>query len=461
MTGRALLNPDIFRAYDIRGIVGPGFDEQSVRLIGQGIGSEALAIGERTLFCACDARLSSPALAAALREGLYNSGVHVIDLGVVPTPLLYFATHTQACGSGVMLTGSHNPRDYNGLKIVLKKHTLADNQIQRIRERIDNNELTTGKGWHSYFDIAPLYLQTITADIRLQRQYKVVIDAGNGVGGLIATTLFRQLGCEVIPLFCEPDGNFPNHHPDPTRAENLVQLQAAIALQGADLGIALDGDADRIGIVTASGHALSADHLLLAFAMDILPENPDARIVFDVKSSHHLPNLITAHGGKPIMCKSGHSFVKQKIYETDALLGGEFSAHIFFKHRWFGFDDGIYTAARFLELMDKGDTSADMLLEKMPCSYSTPELFAPIAEEDKFAVMATLTAQLHFADATLELLDGVRVDFTDGWALIRASNTTANLVLRVEADTEAALARIQQQFRRAVLAIVPTLALPF
>jgi phosphomannomutase / phosphoglucomutase len=461
MATRAMLNPDIFRAYDIRGIVGPGFNAEGVRLIGQAIGSEAIAAGERTLFCAADARLSSPALAATLREGLYNSGVHVIDLGVVPTPLLYFATHTQEFGSGVMLTGSHNPRDYNGLKIVLNKHTLADNQIQRIRERIDNNELAHGKGWHSRFDIAPLYLQAVTERIHLQRRYKVVVDGGNGVGGLVATTLFRQLGCDVIPLFCEPDGNFPNHHPDPTRAENLVQLQAAIALHGADLGIALDGDADRLGIVTASGHVLSADHLLLAFAMDILPDNPGASVVFDVKSSHHLPKFITAYGGKPIMCKSGHSFVKQKIYETDALLGGEFSAHIFFKHRWFGFDDGIYAAARFLELMDKYQASADTLLAKMPTSFSTPELFAPIAEEDKFAVMATLKSQLHFADSTLELLDGVRVDFADGWALIRASNTTANLVLRFEADTAAALARIQQQFRSAVLAIVPTLALPF
>lgn len=461
MTERVVPTADIFRAYDIRGIVGQGLDAQGVYWIGRAIAAEALAIGERTILLGRDARLSSPQLAEALKSGLLASGCNVIDLGVVPTPLLYFATHTLASGSGVMLTGSHNPRDYNGIKIVLQRRALADNRIARLRERIENNELVEGAGSLTRHDIVPAYVRRIADDIRLTRRFKVVVDAGNGVGGLVAPALFAALGCEVVPLYCEPDGNFPHHHPDPTREKNVHDLQAAVLAHKADLGIGLDGDADRVGLVTGSGRILNADHLLLAFAMDILPDNPDGRVVFDVKSSHHLGRIVTALGGVPVMCKSGHSFVKQKMIETDGLLGGEFSAHIFFKHRWYGFDDGIYAAARFLELMARYDASADDLLDRMPQSCSTPELFIAVAEEDKFALMEQIRQTLGFADAHVSLLDGVRADFSNGWGLIRASNTTPNLVLRFEADNPAALLAIQQQFRAALLPLLPGAELPF
>ncbi|MES2605417.1 MAG: phosphomannomutase/phosphoglucomutase [Pseudomonadota bacterium] len=453
--------PEIFRAYDIRGIVGKGLDPVGVRLIGQAIGTEVQTLGDRTILVGADARLSSPVLSEALMAGLCDSGCNVVDLGIIPTPLLYFATHTLEHSSGIMVTGSHNPRDYNGIKIVLQKHALADNQIQRVRERIDNKELKSGSGSRSARDIKLAYLRKVTDTVKLQRSFKVVIDCGNGVGGLIAPELFEQLGCEVIRLYCEPDGNFPNHHPDPTVAENIKDLRDAVLQHGADLGIGLDGDADRIGLVSATGKILNADHMLLAFAMDILPDNPDARIVFDVKSSHHLGRIIRACGGIPVMCKSGHSYVKQKLYQTDALLGGEFSAHIFFQHRWFGFDDGIYTAARFLELMDKYDATADALLDHMPISCNTPELFIATPEALKFAVMEQICHQLHFDEATISLIDGVRADFDHGWGLIRASNTTPNLVLRFEADTDEAMQDIQQRFRLALLALLPDLLLPF
>jgi len=462
MTGQQTsIERSIFRAYDIRGIVGQGLDAQSVRQIGQAIGTEALAAGQRELLTAADARLSSPELAAALQAGILASGCAVVDLGVVPSPLLYFGTHVLQSRSGVMLTGSHNPRDYNGIKIVLDRRTLADNQITNLYERIVGNELAQGCGTRSVHDIVPAYLKRISGDIRLRKQFRVVIDCGNGVCGLVAPQLFSALGCTVVPLYCEPDGTFPHHHPDPTRPENLRDLQKRVAQEQADLGIAFDGDGDRLGLVTASGHIIDADHLLLAFVMDILPDNPGASIVFDVKSSHHLAQVIAAGEGRPVMCKSGHSFVKQKLFETDALLGGEFSAHIFFKHRWYGFDDGMYAAARFLELMDKYAASADELLERMPQSCSTPELFAPVPEADKFALMDLLQRELRFEGASLNYLDGIRADFNNGWGLVRASNTTPNLVLRFEADDAAALSEIQARFRSALQQLAPALQLPF
>lgn len=451
----------IFRAYDIRGIVGQGLDAHSVRLIGQAIGSEARERGERTLIAGADARLSSPELSQALQAGMLASGCKVIDLGTVPTPLLYFATHTLASRSGVMLTGSHNPRDYNGIKIVLQQRPLADQQITRLYERIVEKELLLGKGTRTTHDIAPAYLARIARDIKLTKRFRVALDCGNGVTGLIAPQLFEQLGCDVLPLYCEPDGNFPNHHPDPTRPDNLRALQKLLYEKGADIGIAFDGDGDRLGIVTGDGNIVDADHMLLAFAMDILPDNPGAPIVYDIKSSHHLGRVVSALGGSGVLCKSGHSFVKHKLQETDALLGGEFSAHLFFKHRWYGFDDGMYAAARFLELMDKYEASAQDILERMPQSFSTPELFVPVAEQDKFVLMEQLVQELRFDSGNMNYLDGIRVDFANGWGLIRASNTTPNLVLRFEADSAADLATIQREFRAGLLAILPWLELPF
>lgn len=461
MSTPAAISPGIFRAYDIRGIVGQGLDAHSVRLIGQAVGSEALEAGQKALITGADARLSSPELSKALQEGILASGCNVIDLGVVPTPLVYFATHTLKSASGVMLTGSHNPRDYNGIKIVLNQRTLADNQITRLYERIVGNELAKGKGKRTTHDIVSAYRARITGDIHLQKRFKVALDCGNGVAGLVAPQLFRQLGCDVLELYCAPDGNFPNHHPDPTRAENLHDLQKLVYEKGADIGIAFDGDGDRLGLVTGDGNIIDADHMLLAFAMDILPENPGASIVYDVKSSHHLARVIAAFEGSGVLCKSGHSFVKRKLQETEALLGGEYSAHIFFKHRWYGFDDGMYAAARFLELMDKYQASAQELFERMPQSFSTPELFLPVAETDKFALVERLVQELRFEGASLNHLDGLRVDFPHGWGLVRASNTTPNLVLRFEADSAEGLASIQNSFRTQLAALLPGIALPF
>ncbi len=461
MSASAAISPGIFRAYDIRGIVGQGLDAHSIRLIGQAIGSEARDAGQQTLITGADARLSSPELSEALQAGILASGCNVIDLGVVPTPLLYFATHTLKSKSGVMLTGSHNPRDYNGVKIVLNQRPLADNQITRLYDRIVGNELLKGKGKRTTHDIEPAYLARIIGDIQFHKRLRVAIDCGNGVTGMIAPELFTRLGCEVLPLYCNVDGAFPNHHPDPTRPENLRDLQKLVYEKGADIGIAFDGDGDRLGIVTGDGNIVDADHMLLAFAMDILVDNPGARVVYDIKSSHHLPRVISAFEGSPVPCKSGHSFVKHKLQETDALLGGEFSAHIFFKHRWYGFDDGMYAAARFLELMDKYQASAQDLLERMPQSFSTPELFLPVAEQDKFALMERLVAELRFDSGSMNYLDGIRVDFAHGWGLVRASNTTPNLVLRFEADTPEDLTIIQAEFRTRLNALLPGTTLPF
>jgi phosphomannomutase / phosphoglucomutase len=360
-----------------------------------------------------------------------------------------------------MLTGSHNPRDYNGIKVVLQRRALAAQRITRLRERIVAGELREGSGSCSRHNIVPAYLARITGDLRYTRQFRVIIDAGNGVTGKVAPQLFRALGCVVDTLYCELDGNFPNHHPDPTRPENLVQLRAAMQQQPYDLGIAFDGDGDRVILMTSDGHMIDADHMLLAFAMDILSEDSGAAIVFDVKSSHHLAHVISAFGGRPVMCKSGHSFVKQQVLESEAALGGEYSAHIFFRHRWYGFDDGLYVAARFLELMDKYHATAQDLLERMPPSHSTPELFLPVSEDEKFELMTLLENELRFPGATLNHLDGIRADFSHGWGLIRASNTTPNLVLRFEADDPAALQQIQQYFRAALQHLLPGHPLPF
>ncbi|HWK54853.1 MAG TPA: phosphomannomutase/phosphoglucomutase [Hyphomicrobiales bacterium] len=460
MNAERPIPPHIFRAYDIRGIVGQGLDSDSVALIGQAIGTEALALGEHTLLAGADARLSSPRLSAALIEGILRSGCNVCDLGVVPTPLLYFGTHTLPTGSGVMLTGSHNPREYNGIKIVLQQRPLADDRIANIRERIERGELSTGAGQLSHYDIVPDYIARIRGDIQLQRPPRVVLDCGNGVTGKVAPLLYRALGCEVVPLYCELDGNFPNHHPDPTRAEHLQDLISAVRSSHADLGIAFDGDGDRVGLVTAAGGIIDNDHLLLAFVQDLLPAHPGARVVYDVKSSHHLERAIRALGGVPVLCKSGHSFVKHALRESDALLGGEYSAHVFFKHRWFGFDDGMYVGVRFLELMDRRHCAAEQLLQGMPESVSTPELSIPVPEQDKFTLMERVCAGLRLPGASLNLLDGVRADFPHGWGLIRASNTTPALVLRFEADTATALAAIQALFATELRALLPGLPLP-
>lgn len=452
--------PDnIFRAYDIRGIVNAGLDERMIELIGKAVGSEALALGETSLVVGADARLSSPAFAVAMARGILSTGCDVENIGTVPTPVLYFATHVCRSNSGVMITGSHNPRDYNGVKIVLQNQCLAADQITRLKERIQREDFSTGSGSLTDIDVQPAYLKRICTDIQLSRPYKVVIDCGNGVAANSAPILFSALGCQVVALYCEVDGNFPNHHPDPTHAENLRDLIAAVKEEQADLGIAFDGDGDRVGLVSQSGRIIDADSMLLAFAADILPDNPGASVVFDVKSSRRIPQQVSELGGTPVMCKSGHSFVKKQMQENQALLGGEYSAHLFFRHRWYGFDDGQYVAARFLELMDRNACSADDLVAEQPPSCHTPELQIPVSEEDKFAVMGTLVEQLDIPGATISHLDGIRADNDKAWGLVRASNTTPCLVLRFEADTPKALAAIREQFRAGIAALFPALDL--
>jgi phosphomannomutase/phosphoglucomutase len=437
----------IFRAYDIRGIAETELSDGIVTAIGQAIGSEALDQGQQTVIVAADGRHSSPRIRDALIKGLIASGRDVIDIGMVPTPLMYFATHQLDTQSGVMITGSHNPAEYNGIKIVIGGRALSGPAIQALRDRILNRQLASGQGNSRSDSIEESYVDTIINDVAIAQPLKIVLDAGNGVAGAIAPRLFEELGCEVIPLYCEVDGDFPNHHPDPSVAENLTDLIATVKSEEADLGIAFDGDGDRLGVVTATGVIVPADRLLMLLAQDVVSRNPGADILFDVKCTRNLNSLISNYGGRPIMWKTGHSFMKEKIVETGALLGGEFSGHIFFKERWFGFDDGMYAAARLIEILSTTDPDLDVQLEAFPETISTPELKIESTEDAKFSIIEQLAAQSDFGDGKVSTLDGVRVDFPDGWGLVRASNTTPMLVLRFEADTDEALTRIQKLFK--------------
>ncbi len=457
----AQVSADIFRAYDIRGIVAKTLTADVVYTIARAIGSQAIALGENQIAIARDGRLSGPELNQALTAGLLDSGLTVIDLGAVPTPLLYFAAHTLATTSGVMLTGSHNPPDYNGLKIVLKGETLAAEAIQALYSRIIEQNFVTGKGQLIKQDIVPSYIETITADIKLNRPLKIVIDCGNGIAGHVAPVLYRALGCEVIELFCEVDGSFPNHHPDPTQPENMQDLIQAVKRHQADLGLAFDGDGDRLGIVTENGELIWPDRQMMVFAGDVLARNPNSMVIFDVKCSSHLETLIKRQGGQPLMWKTGHSFIKGKMQETGALLAGEMSGHIFFKERWYGFDDGLYAGARLLEILARGTGSCSHLFNELPDSVNTPELKIAIPEAQKFQFIAQFMQQAQFNEAKITTLDGVRADFDYGWGLLRASNTTPYLIMRFEATDHEALRSIQQQFRSQLLAIEPGLSLPF
>jgi len=457
----ATIQDDIFRAYDIRGIVGEGLNAEVMYLLGKAIGSEALDIGENCLLLGSDARLSSPEFAEQMKSGIRATGCDVIDLGQIPTPLLYFATHYLDVHSGVMITGSHNPKNYNGVKIVFKHESLSDTQITIFKERIRSNTLHNGKGVLKKFDIKDAYLHHILNDISLTRSWKLVIDSGNAITANVAPELFMNLGCSISTLFCDIDGSFPNHHPDPTIAENLKDLIAQVKTDKADLGIAFDGDGDRVVLVSASGKIIDADKLLMAFVKDILPTNKKATVVYDVKSSQHLHTLIKGLGGKPLMCKSGHSYVKKAMSKSGALVGGEYSAHIFFRHRWFGFDDGIYAAVRFLELMDKNNISADKILSTLPESRSTPEIFIAVPEDEKFNLIKILAQNFCIAGAEINELDGLRVSFDFGWGIIRASNTTPNLMLRFEADNLQNLQAITALFMQEITRILPQLSISF
>ncbi|MDI1301435.1 MAG: phosphomannomutase/phosphoglucomutase [bacterium] len=455
------LRPEIFRAYDIRGVVGDGLSQELARALGRAIGSEAFKRGEDTVVVGRDGRLSGPELSAALIEGLRASGRDVIDIGMVPTPVLYFAAKTIGTGSGVMVTGSHNPGDYNGFKMMLAGDTLAGDEIQDLRVRIEKSDFTTGSGGLGQRNVAEDYIDRLSSDIALARPVRVVVDAGNGVAGAIGTRALEALGCTVIPLFCEVDGSFPNHHPDPSKPENLEDLMASVVVNKADIGIAYDGDGDRIGVVTAGGKSIFPDRLMMLFAKHVLTTNPGADIIFDVKCTRDLPTLITSLGGRPVMCKTGHSFIKAKLKETGAALAGEMSGHIFFNDRWFGFDDAIYSAARLLEILSLESSSSDVMFEEFPENPSTAEINIPVPDESKFGLMEALKYSANFPDANIITIDGIRVEFADSWGLVRASNTTPSLVARFEGKTPEALAAVQGKFKDLLLSADPALQIPF
>ncbi len=454
------IDPGIFRAYDIRGIVGEDLTPDAVYQIGMAVGSEAQENGEDSVVIARDGRISSAELARELARGLQDSGVNVIDLGLAPTPILYFATCQLNTASGVMVTGSHNPANYNGLKIVIGGETLFDSGITRLRDRINQRNLRSGNGNYSTTDIAAQYIEYVLGDIAVAQPLKLVVDCGNGAAGVLAPQLFEELGCEVIPLYCEVDGTFPHHHPDPSVPANLADLLLQVEEHEADLGIAFDGDGDRLGVVSSGGTIIPADKLLMLFAQDVVSRNPGCDVIFDVKCTRHLNDVIASYGGRPIMWKSGHSMIKHKMLETGALLGGEFSGHIFFKERWFGFDDALYSAARLIEIMSTGNPDLDELLEQFPTSFGTPELFVEVGDEAKFDIVKLFAEQADFGEAKLSLIDGVRADFPEGWGLLRASNTNPCLVLRFEADSESALAQIIQRFQAELDLIMPGLQIP-
>jgi len=455
------VNQDIFRAYDIRGVYGQTLNSDTAQQIGLAIGSEAYDRGEQTIIVGRDGRLSSPELTQALIRGLAASGRDVIDIGVVPTPVCYFACEHLRTSSCVMVTGSHNPGNYNGFKVVIGGNTLADDEIRGLYHRIENQNFLSGTGNTSVQDVSGAYLKRICDDVKSQRPLKVVIDCGNGVAGNIAPQLVKGIGCHVLPLFCEVDGNFPNHHPDPADPKNLQDLTRTVVETRADLGLAFDGDGDRLGIVTSSGKVVFADRLLMLLAKQVLQSNQGATILFDVKSSRRLKNIILGFGGKPVMWKTGHSFMKRKMKETGAALAGEMSGHVFYKDRWYGFDDALYTAARLIEILAGQNETLDTLLNELPQDLATPELSIATTDERKFRVIEALQRNGQFAGGQITDIDGVRVDFQDGWGLVRASNTTAKLVCRFEADNEASLRKIQNLFKQQLLGVDSQLQIPF
>lgn len=451
----------IFRAYDIRGIVDETLTEQGVFSIGQAIASEALSVGQKTIAIARDGRLHSPRLSESLSKGIQSTGCHVIDVGQVPTPVLYFATHQLDTQSGVMITGSHNPANYNGLKIVIAGNTLSGDAIQSLYQRIEKGDVETGEGTYQEQMMLPEYIGEITSDVRLGRMMKVVVDCGNGVAGEAAPMLLSTLGCDVIPLYCEIDGNFPNHHPDPSKPENLQELIDKVREEEAELGLAFDGDGDRLGVVDSEGNIIWPDRQMMLYAIDVLSRQAGSDIIYDVKCTRNLAKVIAKHGGKPVMSQTGHSLIKAKMKETNAELAGEMSGHIFFKERWFGFDDALYTASRLLEILTAEFRTTAEIFAELPDSISTPELNISLEEGENFSFVEKLQSQAVFEDARVITIDGVRVEFKDGWGLVRASNTTPSLVLRFEADDETALERIKDVFREQMLTINADLKLPF
>lgn len=462
MKGEA--SPFIFKAYDIRGVVGRTLTDDIVFGIGRAIGSEAHDAGIAAIVVARDGRLSGPGFVEALGRGIRKAGVDVIDAGMTPTPVLYFATHQLGTGSGVMVTGSHNPPDYNGFKIMLGGETLSGARIQRLRERMDNDDLVDAgtPGELHEVTLDDEYIERIRSDIQPARALKLVVDCGNGVAGGLAPRLLRALGCEVVELFCDVDGTFPNHHPDPSQPDNLVDLIRAVAEHRADLGLAFDGDGDRLGVIDPSGKVIWPDRQMMLYAADVLSRNPGAPIIYDVKCSLHLERVIREHGGEPVMAQTGHSLIKAKLKALDAPLAGEMSGHIFFRERWYGFDDALYTAARLIEIIARDPRPPGEIFAALPDTVSTPELRLDFTEEgENHRFMERFLASPQFDGARIITIDGLRAEYPDSWGLVRASNTTPSLILRFEADDADALEGIKARFREALLAVEPGLSLPF
>ena len=446
-----------FKAYDIRGIVGQGIDDEFAEHLGRAFGSEALAAGEQAVAVGRDGRLSGPGLVAGLIRGLVSTGLDVVDIGAVTTPMLYYVAATRGqhgCSSGIQVTGSHNPKDYNGFKMVLAGRAIYGEDIQRLRQRIEAETYTVGTGRSAAMDIVPEYSARIQGDAKLARPMKIVVDSGNGIPGASAPGILRALGCEVIDLYSKVDGDFPNHHPDPSKPENLADLIKVVHATNAELGLAFDGDGDRLGLVTRDGHIIYPDRQLMLIVRDVLSRQKGATVIFDVKCSQRLPVVIREAGGVPMMYKTGHSLIKARMKEVGAPISGEMSGHIFFGERWYGFDDATYTAARVLEILSRSaDPSA--VLDALPTSFSTPELNVACAEGEPPRVVAALQASARFPGAEINTIDGLRADYPDGFGLVRASNTTPVLVLRFEGHTPEALHRIEHDFMAALRAVKP------
>jgi phosphomannomutase len=455
------LTPGIFRAYDIRGVIDKTLDSGIARSVGQAVGTTVLERNAGPVIVARDGRLSGPYLMEGMIDGILSTGCDVLDIGAVPTGVLYYAAHEMGAGSGVMITGSHNPPDYNGFKIMIGGDSLHGVAITGLYERIIRNDLLEGKGSITSRDVVPDYIARIAGDVKVERDLKVVIDCGNGIGGVCAAETLRAIGVEVLPLFDEVDGTFPNHHPDPSEPENLVDLIESVRLMDADLGLALDGDADRLGVVTLAGDIIYPDRVMMLLALDVLDRHPGATILYDVKCTGHLPKVIRDAGGNPVMYKTGHSLMKAKMKELGAPFAGEMSGHFFFKDRWYGVDDGIYAAARLLEILGSTEAPPEAILNALPTSFSTPELKVQMREGENHDFVEAFKASARFDGANISTIDGIRADFEDGWGLVRASNTTPILVVRFDAETEEALVRIKALFRSQMLKVNTDLELPF
>ncbi|CAD6524152.1 phosphomannomutase/phosphoglucomutase [Paraburkholderia metrosideri] len=464
-----MISKSIFKAYDIRGVIGKTLDADAARSIGQAFGSEVRAQGGDAVVVARDGRLSGPELIQALSDGLRAAGVDVVNVGMVPTPVGYFAASVplqleggeRRIDSCIVVTGSHNPPDYNGFKMVLRGAAIYGEQILALHQRIVDDNFSSGNGTYTEYDIEDAYLDRIASDIKLARPMKIVVDTGNGVAGGLAPKLFKKLGCELVELFTEIDGNFPNHHPDPAHPENLQDVIRALKETDAEIGFAFDGDGDRLGVVTKDGQIIYPDRQLMLFAEEVLSRNKGAQIIYDVKCTRNLAKWVKDKGGEPLMWKTGHSLVKAKLRETGAPLAGEMSGHVFFKDRWYGFDDGLYTGARLLEILTRVEDPSK-LLNSLPNSNSTPELQLKLEEGENFELIARLQQNAKFTGADdIVKIDGLRVEYPDGFGLARSSNTTPVVVMRFEADSDEALKRIQEDFRRVILAEKADAKLPF